>query len=165
MSFTAIKCSTSSGSWFTLSSRLCVHHQFAADLSISSAVIYLTSGAPINVKNDTGGFLYHSNRDIWSIYGGWSNSFMPASGIEVTPAYLQEKLSKSANASRTQAGRSCRTVACTSTRHQHNEFSSNSISPNKGGPAASVHEWTDKWSGIVSLWSLHHTIGNAKWTT
>lgn len=54
------------------------------------------------VTNTMGGCLYHSNRDIWSIYGVWSPSFMLASGIKVT--YL-EKWSKSVAASKTGGSR------------------------------------------------------------
>lgn len=66
----------------------------------------MSSGAEMDLTNAIGaigGFLYHSNEDIWSIYGVSLPSFILPSGIDVTPAYL-EKRSKSVAVSKTEAG-------------------------------------------------------------
>lgn len=100
-------------------------------LSITSTVIYMSSGARINVTNAIGGFLHHSNEDIRSIYGVSSPSSLLATGIQVAAANL-EKLSKSEAVLQTQAGgRGIKTIAGMGVRLQHNRLSKNSISPHK----------------------------------
>lgn len=107
------------------------------------AVIYLSSSARINVTNATGGFLYHSNRDIWSIYGAWSPYFMLASGIEVTPAYLENSANQWPPQRQRQEERR-QTKVCMAMRLQHNRLSSNSISPNNKR-SSFYSAWIDRW--------------------
>ncbi|CAB1443921.1 unnamed protein product [Pleuronectes platessa] len=57
----------------------------------------------MNVKNGAGGSLHHSNRDTCSVCGARSLNCAPPSGIDVTPAYL-EQASKSGAVSETGAG-------------------------------------------------------------
>lgn len=70
----AIKCSTSSVSWFTLSCRLCVHHQFAA-----RPRRYEQSRLLVIWRRDKCGKRHGrlpsiiQTGDIWSVCGAWSS--------------------------------------------------------------------------------------------
>lgn len=75
--------------------------------------------------------------------------FIPASGIEVTPAYLEKRRKSEAVSEKTEEEEGRSTIACMGTRLQHKRLSSNSISPHKEGPAIIVHEQTDELSGVV----------------
>lgn len=63
----------------------------------------MSSGGGIDVTNVIGGFLYHSNEDIWSFYGVSLPSFYTTFRNRSDTPY-PEKQSKSVAVSKTEAG-------------------------------------------------------------
>lgn len=110
-------------------------------------VIYLSSAARMTVTNNMGGFLYHLNGDICSIYGA---CFILAAGRDVTPAYL-EKQPKSEAVSQRQGGGDAvdNSLQWNEASVQKAQFKFNQ--PTQTGPAIIVHEWTDRLSGCIFL--------------
>lgn len=138
------------------------NHQFIMLLcsSTTSTIISVSSGVGIDVASAIGGFLCHSNEDIWSIYGGSSTGFILPSGIDVTPAYL-EKQSKSVAVCNTEArgGASDNGHAL-----EWGSSTMGSVRIQSAHTSRSCHysawmAWLIEWCYIFPSWSLHHTIG------
>lgn len=138
------------------------NHQFIMLLcsSTTSTIISVSSGVGIDVASAIGGFLCHSNEDIWSIYGGSSSGFILPSGIDVTPAYL-EKQSKSVAVCNTEArgGASDNGHALEWGSSTMGSVQIQSAHTNRSCHYSAWMAWLIEWCYLFPSWSLHHTIG------